>query len=173
MRKNIKSDANRAGVVFSKGFALGVIGLSIFYYLLLFAVTQDPTHPISQFKLFQPWMSLLIVGFGIQMGLFWLMRNGLFFNLEDKSDAKMAAGTSTTVSGLAMVACCAHHVVDLLPILGLSAAALFLSEYQEQLLMFGVLANFIGILMMLWFLIGKPRPKMLLNIISTKLGRLS
>lgn len=48
-----------------------------------------------------------------------------------------------------MVACCAHHLVEILPIIGFSAAALFLSEYQQQLLIFGVLANLAGILMML------------------------
>lgn len=83
----------------------------------------------------------------------------------------MAAGTSTAVSGMAMVACCAHHAVDLLPILGLSAAALFLSEYQEQLLIFGVVANLIGISMMLWFITGKATPKVIFNVISTKVRR--
>ena len=163
----------KSWTLFVKGFILGLIGLSAFYYLLLFAVTKDPLHPISQFKLFQPWMSLLILGFGIQMGLFWLMRNGVYFNLQDKNDAKMAAGTSTTVSGLAMVACCAHHAVDLLPILGFSAAALFLSEYQEQLLIFGVLANLTGIFMMAWFLTGKPQPKVVSQYIISKFRRLT
>lgn len=136
---------------------VGLFGLSGFYYVLLFAVTGDVTHPLSQFVLFQPWMSLLIIGFGIQMGLYWLMRKGIQFNLQERKDSKMAAGTSTAVSGMAMVACCAHHAVDLLPILGLSAAALFLSEHQEQLLIFGVLANLVGIAMMLWFITGRAK----------------
>lgn len=102
------------------------------------------------------------------MGLFWLMRKGIHFNLQEKKDSKMAAGTSTAVSGMAMVACCAHHAVDLLPILGLSAAALFLSEYQEQLLIFGVLANLIRVGMMLWFITGRPKLAVIFNSISHK-----
>ncbi len=102
------------------------------------------------------------------MGLFWLMRKGIQFNLQEKKDSKMAAGTSTAVSGMAMVACCAHHAVDLLPILGLSAAALFLSEYQEQLLIFGVIANLIGVGMMLWFITGRPKLAVIFNSISHK-----
>lgn len=168
MLNNIPS---RLCSIFLKGFFSGLIGLSGFYYLLLFVVTGDPSHPLTQFLLSQPWMSLLIVGFGIQMGLFWLMRKGIQFNLQEKKDSKMAAGTSTAVSGMAMVACCAHHLVDLLPILGLSAAALFLSEYQKQLLIFGVIANIIGIAMMLWFITGKAKPGVIFNILSTKIRR--
>jgi len=70
-----------------------------------------------------------------------------------------------------MAACCAHHLVDLLPILGLSAAALFLSEYQEQLLIFGILANVIGIAMMLWFITGRAKPSVIFNVIFTKARR--
>lgn len=157
--------------VFLKGFILGSFGLSAFYYLLLFAVTQDPLHPINQFNILQPWMSLLIIGFGIQMGLFWLMKNGIQFNLQEKKDAKLAAGTGTAVSGMAMVACCAHHLVDVLPILGFSAAALFLSEYQEQLLIFGVLSNLLGIIMMSWFITGKAKPRVILSFINTKVRK--
>jgi hypothetical protein len=155
--------------VFLRGSIIGTIALSMFYYILLFAVTRDPGHPLSQFTLLQPWMSLLIIGFGIQFGLFWLLRKGYHFSLSEKHDAQMATGTSTAVSGMAMVACCAHHLVDLLPILGLSAAALFLSEYQEQLLIFGVVANIIGIAMMLWFITGKAKAGVIFNVISTKI----
>jgi len=156
---------------FFKGFAIGTLSLSVFYYILLFAITGDPNHPFSQFTLLKPWMILLIIGFGIQFGLFWLLRKGYHFSLNDKRDVQMATGTSTAVSGMAMVACCAHHLVDLLPILGLSAAALFLSEYQEQLLIFGVVANILGTVMMLWFITGKARPGVILSIISTKVRR--
>lgn len=166
--KQTASQKKSSITIFVKGFFIGLIGLSMFYYLLLFAITQDPVHPFRQFQLFQPWMGILIVGFGIQVGLFWLLRKGFHFSLQDKKDAKMATGTSTAVSGMAMVACCAHHTVDLLPILGFSAAALFLSEYQEQLLIFGVIANIAGIGMMLWFITGKAQPKLIVNFLSAK-----
>ena len=166
--KHLRTDKKSTISVFLHGFAIGLLGLGTFYFLLLFAITGDLNHPLSQFSLFQPWMSLLIIGFGIQMGLFWMMRKGIRFNLQDKKDSNMTAGTSTAVSGMAMVACCAHHAVDLLPLLGLSAAAVFLSEYQEQLLIFGVLTNLVGIGMMLWFITGKIMPRVLFSYISTK-----
>lgn len=159
---------NKTITIFLQGLFVGLIGLSAFYYLLLFLVTGDAKHPLIQFMAFQPWMSLLIIGFGIQMGLFWLLRNGIQFNLQEKNDSKMAASTSTAVSGMAMVACCVHHVVDLLPVLGLSAAALFLSEYQKQFLIFGVLANLVGIFMMLWFVTGRAKLSIIFNSVFTK-----
>ncbi len=154
-KKSLLRDKNIT--IFFKGFFIGLVSLSSFYYLLLFLVTKDVSHPFQQFVLSQPWMGLLLLGFSIQMGLYWLMKNGVFFSLRDKSDANLAVGTGTAVSGMAMVACCAHHVVDVLPILGLSAAAVFLTEYQEELLILGVIANFIGMFMMLWFIFEKPK----------------
>jgi len=167
--KGVQSYAKKAWLIFFQAFAIGALGLSVFYYLFLLAVTQDPIHPFNQFRLFQPWMTILIIGFGIQFGMFWLLRKGVHFSIQEKKDAKLTTGTGTAVSGMAMVACCAHHAVDLFPILGFSAVALFLSEYQEQFLIFGVVANSIGILMMLWFITGKAKPKIILNFISTKL----
>jgi hypothetical protein len=48
-----------------------------------------------------------------------------------------------------MVACCAHHVADVLPVLGLSAAAAFLAQWKVPFLVIGLLMNLAGILVML------------------------
>jgi hypothetical protein len=57
----------------------------------------------------------------------------------------VAGGVSTT----SMVACCAHHVTDVLPILGISAAVVFLNQFQNLFIILGVLSNLIGINLML------------------------
>ena len=56
--------------------------------------------------------------------------------------------TTGSISTGSMIACCLHHVVDVLPILGLSAIAFFLSQYQSLFLALGVVANLIGITFM-------------------------
>ena len=43
-----------------------------------------------------------------------------------------------------MAACCAHHVTDVLPLVGLAGAGLFLSTYQGLFLLLGVLSNAVG-----------------------------
>lgn len=44
-----------------------------------------------------------------------------------------------------MLTCCAHHLVDLLPLVGLSAAAVFLNAYKTPLFLVGIGMNVIGI----------------------------
>jgi hypothetical protein len=44
-----------------------------------------------------------------------------------------------------MVACCAHHATDVLPLVGLSAAATFLAEYLILFMLVGLTMNLVGI----------------------------
>jgi hypothetical protein len=65
-----------------------------------------------------------------------------------------ATAAASTVAGggmstAAMVACCAHHVADVLPVLGLSAAAAFLARWKLPFLGIGLSTNVVGILLML------------------------
>ena len=62
---------------------------------------------------------------------------------------KKVMGTSGGTSVTAMVACCLHHVTDVLPVLGLSAAATFLARYQRPFMLVGLGLNLIGIIVML------------------------
>lgn len=168
--KNIKT-----AVIKSIGYGiLGSLGLFAFYYLTLLVITKDPTHPVTQMGLYQLWMSLLIVGFGIQVGIYSLLRNGIqiSFNPNENKEAAAVTGAGAAVSGFSMAACCAHHVVDLFPILGLSGAAIFLTEYQKELLIVGVIANIFGIVIMTWMLLGKQKPKIIFNyLLSRRTGR--
>ena len=122
-----------------KAFLIAGLSLAGFYYFVLWALTKDAVYPIRQFLSLQPWMSLLILGFGVQWALFARLLRG-----------KMVAAGNSLVSGTAMVACCAHHAVEVLPFLGLAGAAVFLVSYQKELLIFGVISNLLGIGYMLW-----------------------
>jgi len=53
-----------------------------------------------------------------------------------------------------MLACCAHHVSDVLPILGVSGAAVFLGAYKTPLLWVGLVMNLVGIAYLVWQLRG-------------------
>lgn len=118
---------------------LASLGLTGFYYLVLWLLTKDAGYPLRQFLALQPWMSLLVLGFGVQWALFVKLRRG-----------KVLAGSSSSVSGGSMVACCAHHGAEALPFLGLSGVAAFLVNYQKELLIIGIMSNFLGIGYMLW-----------------------
>ena len=127
-------------------------------------MTKDLTYPLSQLKALNPWISILIVGFGIQSGLFGLIRKGQMLRFHNKQ-ANVSMGTSSAFSGISMVACCAHHLADVIPVLGLAGLSLFLTEFQKEFLIVGVGINLIGVIYMLWILTGKEKPKEIISLI--------
>jgi hypothetical protein len=86
-------------------------------------------------------------GFGLQAGLFVHVRRLLSLRARGSASAGTAAGTSTSTA--AMLACCAHHVTDALPVLGLSGVAIFLGDYRVPLIGLGIAVNAAAVLFML------------------------
>ena len=111
-------------------------------YLGLIALAEGWDHALQQFEQDRPFVLALVAGFGAQAGLFATLRacRGV--------GPGMAASTGTSTA--AMLACCAHYLADVLPILGVSAAAAFLATFKAELLWLGVLMNLGGIGYMLW-----------------------
>ncbi len=101
------------------------------------------SHAVSQYVSLWPFMTLLIAGFGAQAGLFSYIREK---SIESSGGVAVASGTVSTGS---MVACCAHHISDVLPFLGLSFAAAFVDRYQSFFLLLGIISNIVGFLSML------------------------
>ncbi|MBI3397334.1 hypothetical protein HY045_02560 [Candidatus Woesebacteria bacterium] len=101
---------------------LGALGLFLFYYSLTFLISRDPAHPFTQFRQLAPWMSILILSFGIQFGLFKLLQKNVNAALTSKGNALF--------SGTSMVVCCAHHMLDFVPFLSVSGIAVFLTQYK-------------------------------------------
>ena len=86
-------------------------------------------------------------GFGLQAGLFVYVRRLLSQRGRGSAAAVTATGTGT--SSAAMIACCAHHATDALPLLGLSGAAIFLNDYRIPLMAAGLAVNAAGVAFML------------------------
>lgn len=85
---------------------------------------------------------LIPLAVGIQMGLFRYHRNLTTGNIAGTEKMGMA-GSAT--SSLTMVACCLHHVSDLLPTVGfILAASSFLIRYKDTIIIIGLMANVIG-----------------------------
>lgn len=88
------------------------------------------------------------VTFGVQAALYSILRFRLFVPGTSRHSGALV-GTSGGTSVIAMVACCLHHVTDVLPVLGLSAAATFLTRYQRPFMLLGLGMNILGIIVML------------------------
>ncbi len=110
-------------------------------YLGIISLAQGPAHALEQLTADAPFAGLIAMGFGTQVALFSELRR---VDRRHRAGAVVTAA-STGTSGAAMLACCAHHVVDLLPLVGLSAAAVFLDAYRTPLLLLGLAMNGLGI----------------------------
>src|SRR3990172_8080086 len=93
-------------------------------------------------------VAAVATGFGIQIGLFTHLRRLLRANGGVRSATAMAAG-GTATSTTSMVACCLHHLADVLPVIGLSGAAVFFTTYKVPVILFGLATNALGIGMMI------------------------
>lgn len=128
--------------------SIGAVGAFALVGLYLGIVTwaQGSEHAfelLSQDRLF---VGAIALGFGTQVGLFSYVRM-LQHAMARSSVALTGAGTAT--SSVAMVACCAHHLADVLPIVGLSGLAVFLVDFRVPLMVLGVAMNLVGIAVLL------------------------
>lgn len=97
----------------------------------------------QQFDLYWYFMLLLSAGFGVQVGLYVYLRQ-LTKQLSDKLSGGVVAVSGATSAGV-MVACCAHYLVNLLPILGVTGLVGFIGQYQIGLFWFGLAINLFAI----------------------------
>jgi hypothetical protein len=116
----------------------------IYFVILTFANSLD--HAIEQFFQIWYWILILALGFGIQVGLYYYIKYSKNMKIEGGASEMAASGG---VSTLSMIACCSHHLVDILPIIGLSVASAFLVKYQISFILIGVFSNLIAIQTML------------------------
>jgi len=133
MEKNKKSNAKLYGT-------LAGIGLLVFY-LSFVSIFQGIELAFLSLRNLWYFIFPLVIGFGIQVGLFTSIKHTAELN-------GTIAGTGT-ISGGSMVVCCSHFLLNMIPIVGASALALFLVKYQSWFLVIGILSNILGITIML------------------------
>jgi len=119
------------------------------FYIGILTWAQGWEYAASQLSRDRWYVLPIIVGFGIQAALYTILRFRLFVPVTTTGPGGAMMGTSGATSATAMVACCIHHVTDVLPILGLSAAASFLTRYQRPFMLVGLAMNIVGIIVML------------------------
>ena len=127
----------------------------VYFGILTWAQGWD--YAASQFALNRWYVLPIFVTLGIQAALYSILRFRLFIPTTSAGHTGAMMGASGGTSATAMVACCLHHVTDVLPILGLSAAATFLTRYQRPFMLAGLGLNLIGIIAMLVILYREYR----------------
>jgi hypothetical protein len=147
---------------------LGSLVLTAVYFGLV-SWAESPKHAVEFFWQ-DRWIVIpIILGFGVQAALYSILKLRLFLPVNFKSSTGASVGASGTTSTIAMAACCAHHVTDVLPILGLTIAATFLAKYRLAFMGIGLGTTLLGIGYMLFIIFRERRTSIqydLTNLIS-------
>mgnify|MGYP001614708575 CR=1 FL=1 len=116
--------------------------LTALYFSILSLVSGwDFTQ--SQFSENWYWIIALSSGFGAQIALFTYLR--VLHRGQVSAKVVVASGTTSTI---AMISCCAHYLVNILPVIGISGLIAVIGQYQTELFWVGIVSNLLGIIYM-------------------------
>lgn len=129
-----------------KNIASGV-GASLTMLAIYFAVLTSVSgwdFAQDQFSTYWYFIVSLAIGFGIQIVLYRFIKS----LVHGGQGMGRVVGISGTTSTAAMISCCAHYLVNLLPILGVTGLVTFATQYQVKLFWVGLVFNIAGIVYM-------------------------
>ena len=121
------------------GMLASAILLGVYFAVL--TLVSGWSFAQSQFATFWYFIVSLAIGFGIQIALYQYIKS----LVHSGQGMGKVVGVSGTTSTAAMISCCAHYLVNLVPILGVTGLATFAAQYQVKLFWVGILFNIIGI----------------------------
>jgi YHS domain-containing protein len=137
----VSARAGGSGIARAIGIAVLAGAALLVLYFGLVSLVSGVEFMLDQFAQFWPFVIALAIGFGVQVGMYTFLRNAVH---AAHGSGKVVAVSGTT-SGAAMVSCCAHYLVNLLPALGATGLITLIGQYQVQLFWFGLAANAAGI----------------------------
>ena len=120
-------------------WAVGTVAAVVLlaFYLTLVSLAEGRTAAQAQFRDDLPFLAFLFPSFGAVAGLYAAVREAA---AAARASGAMA-GTSTGLSATAVVACCAHFLPTLLPLVGISALASILASWKAPLLVIAIVLN--------------------------------
>jgi hypothetical protein len=126
-------------------------------YFAIVSLAESPAHAAQLFWEDRAIVLPIILGFGVQVALYTVLKKRLFVPVAETGPSGALTGASGGMSAAAMVACCAHHAADVLPLVGLTAAATLLAEYRIPFMLVGLGTTIAGIAVMLVILFRERR----------------
>lgn len=134
-------------------FGAGALMLLLAIYFGVVGLISGTGFAFEQFARFWYFILPLSAGFGIQVGLYIHLRN--LVGQHGASGKVVAVSGSTSTA--AMVSCCAHYLVNILPILGVTGFLAVVAEYQVELFWVGLAFNAAGVMYILSRVINATR----------------
>lgn len=142
---------------------LAAAGFVLAYLAIVGIASRSLVHAWQQLQADALMILPLSAGLGVQIGLYAYLRR-LQRDLSGARPALAVTAAGTGTSTVTMIACCAHHVTDILPFVGLTAAAAFLTEFRTPFLGFGIVSNLIGVAIVLRLVLRTRRQLRVLSI---------
>ena len=130
---------------------LGLMAATLFvlaYLGIVGVASRSFIHALQQLQADALMIGPLTTGLGLQIGLYAYYRQ-LQRDARRARPAMAITAAGTGASTVTMIACCAHHVSDVLPLVGLTAAAAFLTEFRTPFIAVGIVSNLIGVAVVL------------------------
>lgn len=121
------------------GLATSLLLFASYFFILTFV--SGWLFAKEQFGNFWYYIVSLVIGFGIQICLYVYLKNAVH---QERGSGKVLVVSGTT-STAAMISCCAHYLVNILPVLGIAGALSIITQYQIQLFWVGLAFNLAGI----------------------------
>ena len=110
-------------------------------YFVVLTLVSGWSFAQSQFSAYWYFIISLVVGFGIQIALYQYLKG----RVHSGQGMGKVVGVSGTTSTAAMISCCAHYLVNLVPILGITGLATFVAQYQIKIFWIGLAFNVFGV----------------------------
>lgn len=117
--------------------------MALFYVAVVRAASGSWSHLADQVRQDWYYLAAIVLGFGTQVTLVSELRQRHRFNKHTTITGGVGAGASTT----GMIACCAHHLADLFPIIGAASAAGFVTDYRVPFMLVGIAINTVAIIL--------------------------
>ncbi len=126
-----------------KSVLYGILASAILLgiYFVILTLVSGWSFAQDQFASFWYFVLSLTVGFGIQITLYQYIKS----LVHSGQGMGKVVGVSGTTSTAAMISCCAHYLVNLVPILGVTGLVTFVAQYQVKLFWVGIFFNIAGI----------------------------
>ena len=140
---------------FIRPLQLGTVAcvLLLAIYFGVVGLISGMDFALEQFAKYWYFIVPLSIGFGIQVGLYTYLKRLVG---QHSASGKVVAVSGTT-STAAMVSCCAHYLVNILPVLGVTGFLAVVADYQVELFWLGLLFNAAGVMYILSKVVNASR----------------
>lgn len=125
----------------SISFGILAFGFLLALYFGVLTLVSGWQFTSDQFSQYWYYIVPLALGFGLQVALYFQLRQ-LVHRSRDSGTVMAASGTTSTA---AMISCCAHYLVNVAPLLGASGLVTFATQYQVEFFWVGLAFSAVGV----------------------------